>query len=120
MSNEEHGRIKRIESAIQMELAQLIEREIKDPRLDMVTVTQVKVSKDLSMARIYVLLRDESKIKDNLAILNRASRFLRHRLAQIINLRKTPELKFYYDDVISQGIRISQLLQNEQEPTETP
>lgn len=105
------NRIRQIESLIQAELAELMRFEITDPELQWITVTSVRVSADLSFAKIYVVSRDEKDTKQTIKVLNRMSKFLRHQLAtKIRNLRKIPELRFYYDPSISEGNRIDQLL----------
>jgi len=104
------NRTQRIDALVQETIARLIEAEINDPRLKMVTVTGVNVSKDLSIAKIYVITREESQKELMLKLLGKASKFLRHRLAQEVDLRKIPELRFYYDDSIAEGMHIDQLL----------
>lgn len=106
----EFTRIERIESLVQQELAKLIIRELRDPRLGLVTISSVKIAKDLSTAKIYVLGHDEEKSKELVHILKGASGFLRHRLAEELKLRKIPELHFYYDDSLVQSLKVSNLL----------
>ena len=107
-------RIHRISQAIQIELVKLIEREIKDPRLGIVTVTGVEVTSDLSYAKIYIVARDESKAKESLKILNGAASFLRRRLAKEVRLRVIPELQFHYDQASIYGSKMYALLKNVQ------
>ena len=109
------SRIIRIESLVQETLAKIIQRELKDQRVGMVTITQVKISRDLSFAKIYVATHEKDVEKNKITIqaLNHAAKFLRCRLADEIELRKIPELHFYYDEVWQQGVRISQLLSKE-------
>ena len=102
--------IKRVESLIQGALAQIISQEIDTTQLGMITVTQVQVSKDQSYAKIYVIGHDEKKAEEIIKALKESSKMLRHLLSQKVQLRKTPELHFYYDDILSKGIQISQLL----------
>lgn len=103
--------IERVESLIQGALAQIISREIDQKSCGMITVSSVKVSKDQSSAKVYVIGPDESKKEEIIKCLKVASKQLRHLLSQTVQLRKTPVLHFYYDDVQTQGIRISQLLE---------
>ncbi len=100
----------RVTSLIQGAVAQIIAREIKDPAIGMITVTNVEVSKDQAIAKVYVLVHDESQKNRALKKLKILAKTIRHQLAEKVQLRKTPELHFFYDDVASQGIRISQLL----------
>lgn len=104
------NRTQRIEALIQEIIARLLATEIKDPRLKLVTVTGVSVTKDLSIAKVYVIVHQEEQKKMILELLKKAAKFLRHRLAQEIDLRKTPELHFYYDNSITEGMHIDQLL----------
>ena len=105
------NRLKRIESLIRAELAELMRSEITDPKLRWLTITSVQVSADLSFAKIYVVSHNEKDTKQIIKILNQLSKSLRHQLAaKIRNLRKIPELRFYYDPSISEGNRIDQLL----------
>lgn len=105
------NRLKRIESLIQTELAKIIHSEIEGSILQWVTITGVRVSADLSYAKIYVVFRQEADVKKTIKLLNQKSKFLRYQLSEKIrNLRKIPEIHFYYDDSIDTGNRIDQLL----------
>jgi ribosome-binding factor A len=112
----EFSRTDRIADQIQRELAVMIQREVKDPRLDaMITVSGVKVSKDLGYADVYVtVLGKEDKqeiIKENLAILKHAAGFLRGRIGQSIKLRVVPQLRFHYDESVQRGQQLSSLIE---------
>ena len=105
------SRTRRVAEQIQRELATLIQREVKDPRLGMVTVSVVNVSKDLSVAKVYVSVLDESHdIEQTLEVLNHASGFLRHALGQNLVMRIVPHLQFLYDESISRGNALSSLI----------
>ncbi len=94
-------RTDRIAEQIQRELAVIALREIKDPRVGMVNFTFVEVSRDLAYAKIYLTILgqdDPVKINETIAVLNRAAGFLRTLLAQRIQLRIMPHLKFIYDE----------------------
>ncbi|MFG6176096.1 30S ribosome-binding factor RbfA [Halomonas sp. THAF12] len=109
----EFKRTDRVADQLQKELAVLIQREIKDPRLGMVTVSGVTVSRDLGYADIYVTLlgeQDAERIKENLAVLKRAAGFLRSQIARRIKLRHVPELRFHYDESVVRGQRLSSLI----------
>lgn len=112
----EFSRLDRIADQMQRELAVMIQREIKDPRLDaMITVSGVKVSKDLGYADIYVtVLGKEDKpevIAENMAILKQAAGFLRGRIGQSIKLRVIPQLRFHYDESVQRGQYLSSLIE---------
>ncbi|SEI44591.1 ribosome-binding factor A [Allopseudospirillum japonicum] len=111
----EFKRTDRVADQIQRELAQMIQQEIKDPRLDaLVTVSGVKVSKDLGYADVYVtILGKEDKpqiIADNLHILQHAAGFMRSQLGQRIKLRVMPQLRFHYDETLVRGRHLSSLI----------
>ncbi|MDH4571738.1 30S ribosome-binding factor RbfA [Salinicola acroporae] len=109
----EFKRTDRVADQLQQELAVLIQREIKDPRLGMVTVSSVKVSRDLGYADIYVTLlgeNDSARVKENLAVLKRAAGFLRSQIARRIKLRHVPELRFHYDESVVRGHKLSALI----------
>ncbi len=107
--------IKRVESLIQGALAKILSQEIDATQFGLITVTQVQVSKDQSYSKIYVICHDEKKSEEVIKKLKASSKKLRHLLSQQVQLRKTPELHFFYDDVLSKGIKISQLLIAEKE-----
>ena len=101
---------------MQRELAVMIQREIKDPRLDaMITVSGVKVSKDLGYADIYVTVLGKEDnpevIAENMAILKQAAGFLRGRIGQSIKLRVVPQLRFHYDESVQRGQHLSNLIE---------
>lgn len=107
----EYSRMDRVSGLIQRELSILIQREISDPALGLVTISTVDVSKDLRHAKVYITcLGSEEQQKQSIIILSKAAKFLRHQLAQCITIRTIPELKFYYDHSIERGQRIDNLL----------
>ena len=96
---------------IQLELSDLIQRHLKDPRLGYVTVTGVQVSRDLKFARVHVSVMGEDQIRDeSLKTLQRALPFLRRELGGRIRLRNVPELEFRLDGSLEQASRIDRLL----------
>ncbi len=106
-----YKRTDRVGDLIQVELAKLIQHEVKDPRVQLVTLTGVDVSRDLSHAKIFFTLHDEENALKNAQVgLKKATGFLRTRLAEEISLRIVPELHFHYDDTLSRGKRIDDLL----------
>jgi ribosome-binding factor A len=107
---QEFSRARRVGEQIQQILAQLIQREVKDPRIGMVTITAVKVSKDFEHARIYISVLDAEKISTTVDGLNHAAGFLRTELAHQLKLRSTPKLIFEYDSTLEEGNRLSSLI----------
>jgi ribosome-binding factor A len=110
----EFSRTHRVGDFIKQELASLIQRELRDPRIGgMVSVTAVQVSRDLSHATVYatVLGKDsEAEAAESIAALNHAAGFLRTQIAKINNARTTPKLRFVFDASIGRGARISKLI----------
>lgn len=106
----EYERARRVASQLQRELAVLIRDELKDPRLGWVTVDDVDVSRDLSVAKVYVSTLEESQLEATLEALKSAAPFLRRELGKILRLRFIPELRFYRDTAIESGLRMTRLL----------
>ena len=109
----EFKRTDRVADQLQQELAVLIQREVKDPRLGMVTVSGVEVSRDLGYAEVYITLlgdNDPERIRENLAVLKHAAGFLRSQIARRIKLRHVPELRFHYDESVVRGHALSSLI----------
>ncbi len=105
------SRTRRVGEQIQRELAVLIQQEIKDPRLGMVTVSGVDVSRDLSVAKVFITVFDEQQeMAQTLEVLEHAAGFLRHCLGKSMSLRSVPALKFIYDASVSRGNRLSSLI----------
>ena len=111
---QEYSRTQRVADQIQRELASLIQREVKDPRVGMATVSAVEVSLDLSHAKVFVTIfngsEDEQEIAESVKALNSASGFLRSQLGQRMKLRIVPTLRFHYDDSLSRGNYLSNLI----------
>lgn len=110
----EFGRPQRVGEQIQRELAMLMHRELKDPRVGMVTVSAVEVSRDLAYATIYVTFLgkdDPADIKKAITALGHASGFLRSQLGKIIRMRLTPHLTFKYDESLVRGRELSSLIE---------
>jgi len=109
MANKAFPRARRVAQQIQRTLSELIRREIRDPRLGMVTLTEVRVSKDMSYATVYysVLGADQGKAQE---VLDAAADILRGPLGRALGLRHSPELKFVLDELIESGARLSGLI----------
>jgi ribosome-binding factor A len=105
-------RMERVNTQIKREISELIQREVRDPRLDeFISVTEVSVSPDLRYARVYVSsVGGQEKETQILGALNSASGFLRSELAKNIRLRRMPELHFQWDNSIEKGDRILRLI----------
>ncbi len=103
-------RTDRVRDEIKRILGDLIEKEVKDPRVGFVTVMDVDVAGDFSIAKVYVTVGEHEDMDDVLAGLKAASGFLRHRLGELVRLRVTPELQFVYDSSVDKGFQMDALL----------
>ncbi|KRO97333.1 MAG: 30S ribosome-binding factor RbfA [Proteobacteria bacterium] len=109
----EFTRAERVSDAVQQELAVLIRDEVRDPRVGMVSVTDVDVSRDLAYAKIHVTFigdHTQKEIDEAMAALNGASGYLRKLLASSIKLRITPKLTFLFDESGRRGQHLSALI----------
>ncbi|MEM9531248.1 MAG: 30S ribosome-binding factor RbfA [Pseudomonadota bacterium] len=106
------ARHERVAALLRRELALLIQNDIKDPRLGPVTVTDVEVTRDLSVARVFVATSQSETLSESLKALKRGAGFLRRRLSGMLNLRSVPELRFSGDDSAEQGDHIDALLKS--------
>ena len=107
----EFNRADRVGAQMQRELALLLRDEAKDPRLSEVTIQEVRVTRDLSHAKVYFTVLDSDEAPWFTEILGHAAGFLRRRLGQIMKLRTIPELHFVYDKSIEEGQRLSALIE---------
>ena len=109
----EFSRTQRVADQIQREVAELLKRDVQDPRLEAVTVAAVRVSRDLAHAKVYVtfLDLDESQIESHMRALAHAAGFLRRRLASRVKTRGVPRLHFVHDVSVSRGSRLSTLIE---------
>jgi len=114
------NRTDRVADQIQRELANLIQFDVKDPRVGMVTITTVEVTKEFEKARIYFTVLGDDKTRESTAEgLARAAGFLRKELARRLKLRTTPGLQFVYDKSIAHAAKMSQLISSANDPGET-
>lgn len=113
----EFKRTDRVSDQILRDLAVLIQREVRDPRLGMVTINHVRVSKDLGYADVYITvlpLRDqsqESAVSESLSVLRAAAGFLRYELSRGIKLRVMPQLRFHFDESVERGRHLHGLIE---------
>lgn len=105
------ARAGRLGDQIQRELAELIRTEVKDPRVELVTITGVEVTADYKHARIFfTTLRGQEAVEAAQKGLMHAAGFLRSRLARSLTTRTVPELQFCYDESIERGAHLSRLI----------
>lgn len=106
-------RAERVGCLIQRELSSLLARKIKDPRLDLVTITEVKITDDLRSARVFVsVVEGKDRMDSVLAGLKSAGGFLKSELSQRLGLRYTPTLKFIYDESFDRAASLNRLLRS--------
>ncbi|NTS77928.1 30S ribosome-binding factor RbfA [Catenovulum sp. SM1970] len=108
----EFSRTERVAQQVQKEVAVILQREIKDPRIGMVTVSEVEVTKDLAYAKVFVSSFESDKTKQNelLKALNEAAPYIRSLLAKIMKMRTVPAIRFHLDTSLIEGIRMSRLV----------
>jgi ribosome-binding factor A len=110
MANQSN-RTQRVGDMIQRTLAELLQREVHDPRISMVSISGVEVTRDLAHAKVYIsVLGDEAKIEAAMTALNKAAGFLRSMLAKNCELRTIPALHFYHDTSVQYGREMSDLI----------
>ncbi len=110
----EFGRDLRVADFVRDELASIIHLGMRDPRVGMVSVNEVTVSKDLSYADIYVSSIDtdsQDKRDELICVLNKASGFFRSELAKRHSMRTTPKPRFHYDEIVESGPRLEKLIE---------
>ena len=102
----------RVNEAVRQELSTLISREVKDPRVDMMTsVTRAVVATDLKTCKVYIsVYGDEQKKEETMAGLRSSEGFLRRMLARNLNLRNTPELQFILDESMEYAMHMTKLI----------
>ncbi len=105
-------KINRLESSLLKEISYILATEIKDEKIKHVTITAVKITKDLSLAKIYVSILDETKKDETIESLNKAKGFIRTRLHEKIEIRQIPKLEFIYDESISYGVKIENIIKD--------
>ncbi len=109
----EFKRSDRVADAIQRSIAHIIQMEMRDPRLGMVNINAVSVSKDLSLAKVFVTFVGQSQASDNqekVDVLNNASSFIRGLMAKDLSLRTTPRLAFVFDESVVRGQQMTDLI----------
>ena len=107
----EFNRAERVAGQLRRELAQLIQMEIKDPAVGLVSVSDVEVSRDLSHAKVYVTVYNEADAAASIRALKGAAGFLRTRLGRELRMRSVPALHFLHDDSVEKGHRMDRLIE---------
>jgi ribosome-binding factor A len=107
------SRTERVADQVKELVSQLLSFDVKDPGVGLVTVTHVKVTGDLSLATVYYTLMDDGprERRETAKALERASPYLRRRVAEDLNLRRATDLRFHYDEHLERQQRVEALLQ---------
>ena len=111
----EFKRSDRVAQELQKEIAIILQREVKDPRIGMVTVSDVEVSSDLAYAKVFVTFlfyHDETAIAQGMKGLEKAATYIRSLVGKEMRLRIVPEIRFIYDQSLVEGMRMSNLVTN--------
>ena len=110
----EFSRTSRIGEVIMRELAQMIQQEVSDPRVGMVTVSHVSVTPDLKFAKVYITrlngIKSEKDVNECIEGLTNAAGFLKRGIAKRVEIRTIPELRFYYDKSLEHGFYMDELI----------
>lgn len=101
----------RVRAAMRQEISNMLQRDLKDPRLGFATVTDVRVSGDLQHVQVYVsILGDDASRQQTMEALESARGYVRSEIGRRVQLRLTPEITFAYDDSIERGARLLRLI----------
>lgn len=101
----------RLNEQLKREISEILARKVRDPRVGRVLVTEVRITADLWMARVYVRVLDESTdMEETLEGLAAAAPFIRTELAKVLHIRRTPELRFLHDTTLDSALRIEEVL----------
>ena len=103
-----NNKINRINHAFVEEISKVLEFEVKDKNIKFVTITAAKVTNDLSYAKVYFTVLDDTKKEETLKALNQASGFIRTKLFDRIEIRHMPKIEFVFDDSIAYGKEIEE------------
>lgn len=108
----EFSRTQRVAQQLKKEIAVILQREINDPRVGMVTVSDVEISRDLAYAKVYLTFftMGEQTVEGGLAAIKEKTGYIRSLVGKAIRLRVTPELSFYFDESLTEGMRMSNLV----------
>ena len=105
-------RVERIQEQVREEVSQILASEVRDPGVGLVTVTRAKVTADLSLARVYwTIMGDAAERKKTAKALERVAGFVRHLLSERLTLRRSPEVKFIFDESVAAQDRIERIIQ---------
>ena len=105
-------KIDRLNNIMVENIGKIIRTEIKDERINFATVTAVKVTNDLSFAKVYITVLNESEKDNVIKLLNKASNFIERELSKIIDIRKMPNIMFVYDESLEYALNIENIIES--------
>ncbi|MCK5305620.1 MAG: 30S ribosome-binding factor RbfA [Candidatus Omnitrophica bacterium] len=108
-------RLNRVDQLLKEEISKIIQQGLDDPAIGFITVTRVKTCSDLRLAKVYITVIGDEKKDTALKAVNKASKYIKRRLSEKITLRYLPDLKFYEDESINEGMRIEKLFRQIEE-----
>ena len=109
----EYARTQRVADYLQRELAAIIQHEVRDPRVGMVSITGVDVSRDMGHAKVYytsMTANSADEASESTEVLNKAAGFLRSQLSRDSSMRMVPQLRFYFDASVGRGRDLEDLI----------
>lgn len=102
----------KVRQLLKQEVSDIIRREIKDPRLGFLTVTDAEITADLKHSKVYVtILGDEQERKQSMDVLKHAQHFIRQEFGKRVRMKILPDIQFFYDESVDRGVRIFELLE---------
>ena len=104
-------KIERLNNIFVEQISQILRTEIKDERIHFVTVTAVKITNDLSFAKVYVTILNDEERDEMLKLLNKASNFIERELSKRVDIRKMPDISFVYDESIEYANHIENIIE---------
>lgn len=108
-------KIDRLNNSFVEHISRIINTEIKDERINFVTVTAVKITNDLSFAKVYVTVLNDKERDNIIKLLNKASNFIERELSKRIEIRKMPNITFVYDESIEYATKIENIIESTHE-----
>lgn len=105
-----YKRSRRVSDLLKEEIAEIIQRRLKDPRVGFVTVTDVETTDDLKMARVYISVLNKEERESTLGILNSAKSFIRTEVSKRVRMKSVPSLEFRLDTSVEYGAKIERLI----------
>ena len=105
-------KIDRLEHKFMIEIGNIIKEEMKDDRVNFVTITDCSITNDLSFAKVYVTVLKDEERESTIKVLNGASKFIERELCKRVEIRKMPEIKFVYDESIAYSQNIENIIED--------